>query len=276
MKKMLILFISITMLTGLFTANLMAANKADLSFATATFKFGLKSRSASVAPTGPYITLGEGEVSCRQNGRLYFPVIFAVNEANGKNVPSFRVTCYWKNPVTHKAKRVGRIDKLSIGGHQQKVFKVAVSIVPYTHGTLIMKLDDNNKVRESNNQNNRYEALIAFSDKIYVYPDFVVTSVKKMTKKPKAGKPVTVKATIKNVGYLDSKGFYVGFRWGGSTKLTYVATGPLARHKSVKIRCSHTFKTPMRYRVTCIANPGSTLKECNRLNNKKSIDFKVR
>ncbi|MCF6264977.1 MAG: hypothetical protein L3J57_00335 [Desulfuromusa sp.] len=236
------------------------------------------------------------EVSILSNGKFKLPLVFYVKEVNGKDVPNFRVTIFWKAPASvawvgdklvvqkWSTSRVATVENLSVHGGKTRFFRKGVIVEPYD-GEVILKLDDNNKVAETENYDNTTAAEVSFPG--LHYPDLIVKNLKVLTKHPVVGKPVQVEATITRLNdhnlqvtareALQKEALTVGFRCGGATRLKIINTEiSKLGDPSVNVRAQCNFSTRQNYLITVFADPRNRVKELNERNNKKSISLKVK
>ncbi len=270
-----------------------AAQKANLVFTE--LMVGTPARKADSQNFNKF-KMKSHEVGVLSNGKFSLPIVFYIKEANGVDVPRFRVTIFWKTPASvvwvgdrlavdkWSTNRIATVDNLSVKGGKTRFFRKVVTVGPYD-GTLILKIDDNNKVAETENYDNTIGGNISFPG--LHYPDLVVKEMKILTKHPIAGKPVLVEATIARINEHDlnvtaqevsqKEALKVGFKCGGATHWKIVNAQIEKRGKpSVKVKTQCLFSSRKNYRISVFVDPENNVKELNERNNKKFVSLKLK
>jgi hypothetical protein len=147
------------------------------------------------------------------------------------------------------------------------------STLPAGVSSVTATLDDNSRIMESNETNNRLTKRL---NCIALGPDLIVSRIYMKPEAPKAGQESFFFAEIKNIGNVAAPPTKASFKIGGETYPKIFAVLALAPSAVFTVRRSETLAIPRHYLATAIADSAHTLAETNETNNEITLPFEVK
>ena len=161
-------------------------------------------------------------------------------------------------------------------GGQEMVIAAWTATTPGDH-TLLVEIDPEAWIRESNEENNTDEGVVTVARAIERLPDLVLTSegIISSPEAPYVGDDVIINLTIRNEGNAPAEGVAVLFHadgiWEQRLDIGYIEAGG-----QEVIRIAETLSSPGEYHVTVMVDPANRIAEWNEENNTASRSILVR
>ncbi len=147
------------------------------------------------------------------------------------------------------------------------------STLPAGVRSVTATLDDNSRIMESNETNNRLTRRLTCA---VLGPDLIVSRIYMKPEAPKAGQEIFFFAEIKNIGNVAAPATKASFKIGGETYPKIFAVPALAPGAMFTARRSETLSIPRHYLTTAVADSDHTLAETIETNNENTLPFEVK
>jgi len=161
-------------------------------------------------------------------------------------------------------------------GGQEVVIASWTATIPGDH-TLLVEVDPEAWIRESNKENNIVEEVVTVARAIQRLPDLVLTGedIISRPEAPYVGDEVVISLTIRNEGNALAEGVAVVLHaddiWEQRLDIGYIEAG-----EQEVVRIAETASSPGEYHVTVMVDPANTIAEWNEENNKAGRSILVR
>lgn len=147
------------------------------------------------------------------------------------------------------------------------------STLPAGASSVTVTLDDNGRIMESNEMNNRLTRRLNCAA---LGPDLIVSRIYMKPEFPKTGQEIFFFAEIRNIGNVAASSTKASFRIGGETNPQLFDVPALAPGAAFTVKRNETFSVPQSCLAKAACDSAQTLAETIETNNDKKLPFVVK